>query len=275
MRINPKRRRRIIKVHYLRQQGHAQRKIAEKLDISHATVRADLQLAETHWSELAAAAADDLLLQSLQLLQIRLSIAISQDGLSKLANSLSPAEFLRARDAQETQFNALAREIRRTAHDIHQRAAQRPDQPELFQDLPETIQERAETSTESFTTIHSEHTIPSPEQEISPETAPTKTFHQKPSRRPSPCSPPSRNPIQPPSTQSSAKPSSSSHTSKVGPTNKSSNSSNNSPVPTSKTQTSPNPSTPMLPANPHAPPGDLCAIPYSVIPAKAGIHPAI
>ena len=75
MHIPPQRRRRALQAHYLSQRGHAQQQIAEKLGVARATVRADLQLVETHWSSLAAAAADDLLLESLQLLQMRLSIA--------------------------------------------------------------------------------------------------------------------------------------------------------------------------------------------------------
>ena len=50
MHIPPARRRRILKVHHLRQQGKPLRKIAEQLKISHATVHADLKLVETHWS---------------------------------------------------------------------------------------------------------------------------------------------------------------------------------------------------------------------------------
>ena len=162
MHIPPKRRRRIIQIHYLQQHGHSQRQIAEQLNLSPATVRADLQLAETHWSSIAAAAADDLLLESLQLLQIRLSLAITQDDVADNAERLTPVEFLRARDARETRFNALAREIRRTAHDIHRRAEQRPDQPGLYAQEPQGL---AETTPKLSKTAHPQETISSPEQE--------------------------------------------------------------------------------------------------------------
>ena len=67
--IPPKRRRRIMRAHHLRQQGHSLRQISEKLSVSLATVRADLKLAQTHWGPIAAASADDLLLESLHLLR--------------------------------------------------------------------------------------------------------------------------------------------------------------------------------------------------------------
>ena len=164
--IPPKRRRRVMRAHYLRQRGHTLRQIAEKLNVSVATVRADLKLAQTHWATIAAASADDLLLESLHLLQARLSRAIKRDPVSANANRLTPVDYLRARDARETQLNHLAREIRRTVHDVHRRAAQRPDQPDLFDEAPQEPQELAETITESAQIEPPNSTIPSPAQEI-------------------------------------------------------------------------------------------------------------
>ena len=166
MHITPKRRRRILQAHYLRQRGLTLRKIAEQLNVSHATIRADLQLAESHWNTIAAAAADDLLLESLQLLSIRLSLAIEHDDVANNADRLTPVDFLRAREAQETRLTTLAREIRRTAQDIHQRAEQRTDQPDLFHELSQDSQELAEPTTESSAANHLESTTSQPEQEI-------------------------------------------------------------------------------------------------------------
>ena len=115
MSIPPQRRRRAVNAHFLTQRGFDQEKIALLFEISHDAVRSDLQLVETHWSELAAALADDLLLQSLQLLQSRLILALKHDPVEHNADRLTPVDYLRARDARETQFNGLAREIRRTA----------------------------------------------------------------------------------------------------------------------------------------------------------------
>ena len=167
--IPPKRRRRVMRAHYLRQRGHTLRQIAEKLNVSVATVRADLKLAQTHWATIAAGSADDLLLESLHLLQARLSRAIKRDPVAANASRLTPVDYLRARDARETQLNQLAREIRRTVHEVHRRAAQRPDQPDLFDEAPQEPQEPqelAETITESAQIEPPNSTIPSPQQEI-------------------------------------------------------------------------------------------------------------
>ncbi len=164
--IPPKRRRRIMRVHYLSQRGHSHRQIAETLEVSQATVRSDLQLVETHWSSLAAATADDLLLESLHFLQLRLQLVADQDIVGNVSNHLEPVEYLRAREAQAAQLNSLAREVRRTAHEVHQRAAQRPDQPDLYDEDPQERQEPAETTAELSKTDHPNSTISSPEQEI-------------------------------------------------------------------------------------------------------------
>ena len=156
-----------MRAHHLRQQGHTLRHIADTLGVSIATVRADLKLAQTHWGTIAAASADDLLLESLHLLQARLTRAIKNDDVSRNAGRLTPVDYLRARDAQETQLNHLACEIRRTAQDVHRRAAQRPDQPDLFDEEPqEEPQELSETITKSAQIEPSNSTIPSPQQEI-------------------------------------------------------------------------------------------------------------
>ena len=169
MHIPPRRRRRALRIHYLIQRGLSQQQVAEKLEISRATVRSDLQLIETHWSRIAAPAADDLLLQSLQLLRIRLSRAIKRDEVSHNARRLMPVEYLRARDAQETQLNGLAREIRRTVRQVQLRAEQRPDQPDLFDEQP---QDSSETMTKLTKIAPPSSTISSPQQEIVPDPAP-------------------------------------------------------------------------------------------------------
>ena len=163
MHIAPKRRRRAMRVHYLTQRSGTQKDIAAQLNVSKATVRADLQLVESHWSSIASAAADDLLLESLSLLQIRLSLAIKNDDVANQISKLTSVEFLRARDAQENQLNTLAREIRRTAQEVQRRAAQRPDQPDLYE---EDSQDLSETTPESAQIDPPISTISSPEQEI-------------------------------------------------------------------------------------------------------------
>ncbi len=177
MRITPKQRRRATRVHYLRQHGQSLKQIAETVNVSLATVRSDLKLVEAHWASIASAVADDLLLESLFLLKTRLSIAIAHDYVADNAKRLTPVEYLRARDAQETQLNALAREIRRTTHEVQRRADQRPDQPELYDEEP---QESAETTTKLSQIEPSNSTISSPEQEIVPSEAKTEKIPAEP-----------------------------------------------------------------------------------------------
>ncbi len=179
MHIPPRRRRRALRIHYLIQRGLSQQQVAEKLEISRATVRADLQLMETHWSRIAAPAADDLLLQSLQLLRIRLSRAIKRDPVARNTNRLTPVEYLRARDAQETQLNGLAREIRRTVRQVQLRAEQRPDQPDLYDEQP---QDSSETMTKLTKIAPPNSTISSPQQEIVPDQAPEEKIPAEPTQ---------------------------------------------------------------------------------------------
>ncbi len=184
MHITPRQRRRSVRVHYLRQCGQSLQQIAETVDVSVATVRADLKLAETHWSSIAAATADDLLLQSLHLLQLRLNVALKYDFVADNTNRLTPVDYLRARDGQETQLNSLAREIRRTVQDVHRRADQRPDQPELFDEEPDNPQELAETTPKLSQIEPPDSTIPSPEQEIVPSEAEEEKFAPEPPQAP-------------------------------------------------------------------------------------------
>ena len=93
----------------------------------------------------------------------RVTLATRDKSIDELANRLTPVEYLRARDARETQFTALAREIRRTVHEVHQRVEQRPDQPALEEELP---QESAETTPKLTISATPKPTISSPEQEI-------------------------------------------------------------------------------------------------------------
>ena len=193
-----------MRAHHLRQQGHSLRQIAEKLNVSVATVRADLKLAQTHWATIAVAYADDLLLESLHLLQVRLSRAIKRDPVAHNASRLTPVDYLRAHNAQETQLNHLAREIRRTVHDVHRRAEQRPDQPELFDEAPQEPQELAETITKSAQIAPPDSTIPSPEQEIVQSQPTEEKIPAKPIRPPVNLPRPTRNGAKPTPIQASA-----------------------------------------------------------------------
>ena len=178
MHIPPKRRRRCLKVHSLTLQGLSQRKIAERLKISHAAVRADQQLIETHWSEIAAPAADDLLLQQLDLLRRETARIAREDLMETFGNHITMAEYIKACDARDAKILAYLRETRRTIDAIHRRAKEREAQPDLYQD-EEATQELAETNPKLAQTDHPNSTSPQPEQEIVPSDAPEEKIPEK------------------------------------------------------------------------------------------------
>ena len=124
MSISPRRRRRILRAHKLRQQGQSVRRIGENLNVSHATIVDDLKLLETHWSEVVDQSADDLLLEQLRLLQYRLRKVMDFDML-KTFGHCSPPDFARIYQAHVAEQATLLRETRRTVAQLHERAALR------------------------------------------------------------------------------------------------------------------------------------------------------
>ena len=162
MHIPPKRRRRCLNVHHLRQQGQSLRQIGAQLQISHATVRADLQLLESHWSEIAAPAADDLLLDQLHILRCLLVKLVEEDLIQRYSR-VSVPEFTRLYEIRASEIATVLREVRQTAAQIQRRAAQRETRPELDR---EAVQEPAEPQPELSTTNHSIQRISQPQQEI-------------------------------------------------------------------------------------------------------------
>lgn len=106
MSISPRRRRRILRAHKLRQQGQSVRRIGKNLNVSHATI------------------VDDLLLEQLRLLQYRLRKVMDFDML-KTFGRCSPADFARIYQAHVAEQATLLRETRRTAAQLNERAALR------------------------------------------------------------------------------------------------------------------------------------------------------
>lgn len=166
MHIPPRRRRRCLKVHHLSMTGLAQRKIAKQLGVSHATVRSDLRLIEAHWSDIAAPAADDLLLEQLQLLREQTARIARTDLMELVGEHISVAEYIKTCDARDAKLLAFIRETRRTIDAIHRRAAEREAQPDLYQGDLETLQETDETAPKLDKTVHPNSASPRPEQEI-------------------------------------------------------------------------------------------------------------
>ena len=160
MHITPKRRQRILSAHHLRQQGHSLRQIAQQLGVSHATVIADLKLLETHWSEIAAPAADERLLEQLHQLTDYLAHVLNQDLVQLFGDRLSGPELARLMAIRASEISALFRETRQTINAIHRRAAARPSDD---LDLPD---ESVEDPPELTNANHSNHRVSQPEQEI-------------------------------------------------------------------------------------------------------------
>lgn len=207
MQISPRRRRRALRVHELRQRGRSLRNIGKQLDISHSTVLADLKLIEIHWSEFARQSTDDFQLEQLALMQRRLRMLLRRDLLKEFGR-LSPIDFVRIHEAHNRELAILLRETRRLAAQLRERAdlrdldpAELP--PEL--DFPEeelvsalkstkpaksTASARAARAGEPTTTHHglpksskpnhSNHPIPRKTLEIASSTAPEKISNQPP-----------------------------------------------------------------------------------------------
>ena len=140
MNISPRRRRRILEAQRMRQSGLSLRDIADSLGVSPATVHADLKLLETHWSDVTAQAADDLLLEHLAQLRERIGQLLRHDpeeifsrfivsaggGYYRTWTSkLSAADLVRLHQARAAELTTLFRETRRTIQDIHRRARER------------------------------------------------------------------------------------------------------------------------------------------------------
>ena len=79
MHIPPQRRTRILEAHRLRRRGRSLRKIAEQLNVSPATIHADLQLLESNWPDIASPTAQDALLEQLTRLRA-LADQLTTDG---------------------------------------------------------------------------------------------------------------------------------------------------------------------------------------------------
>lgn len=191
MSISPRRRRRILRAHKLRQQGQSVRRIGKNLNVSHATIVADLKLLETHWSEVVEQSADDLLLEQLRLLQFRLRKVMDFDVLKSFGHC-SPDDFARIYQAHVAEQATLLRETRRTVAQLHERADQRrPDADAPPLELDYTDDELAAAPRPSTPTEpnkaeqpdlpeltkpdHLNHSIPSKTLEIPPPAAAEKT----------------------------------------------------------------------------------------------------
>ncbi len=119
MYLSPQRRRRILRAHNLRQHGSSLRDIAQRLQVSAATVHADLRALETDWTDIAQATRNDLLLQQINRLNRRIQRLIQQTPTGLLAEvGFSPDPpvtidaITRLHALREQSLNAACRELR-------------------------------------------------------------------------------------------------------------------------------------------------------------------
>ena len=111
MNISPRRRRRIIREHQLRQNGRTLEDIAARLGVSVATVHADLRLLETNWNDFAQATRHDLLLQQITRVNRRIGHLLNRKPLGPEAG-FTAEEFLRVETLYAQNLNAACRELR-------------------------------------------------------------------------------------------------------------------------------------------------------------------
>lgn len=111
MNISPQRRRRTLREHQLRQNGHTLEQIAEKVNVAVSTVHADLRLLETNWSDFALSTRNDLLLQQINRVNRRITKLINA-GVVGLELCATVDQAFRARALHSQELNAACRELR-------------------------------------------------------------------------------------------------------------------------------------------------------------------
>ena len=125
--ISPRRRRRIFRAHQLRQDGLTLEQIAEQLDVSVATVHADLRLLEEHWVVLTQDIHDDLLLQQIARLDRRVERLSRLDPIADAQRALGPDAELNLEqlglieDRHERRLAQAGRELRMLLKQLHNR----------------------------------------------------------------------------------------------------------------------------------------------------------
>ena len=118
--ISPRRRRRILNAHQLRENGATIRQIAKHLGVSPSTIHLDLRLLEEQWYAIEKQAADDSLLTALAALR----------NLLATSGSSRPGQPFNHRD-----FVLICRELRQTAAQITKRGTlSRPSQLAEYDD---------------------------------------------------------------------------------------------------------------------------------------------
>ena len=116
--VSPRRRRRMLREHQLRQEGYSLRQIAQDLDVSVATVHADLRLLEDQWNRLTRDIHDDLLLQQIARLDRRVERLSRIDPIERVEQLLEPEaqlsyeQIIQIEDRHERRLAGAERELR-------------------------------------------------------------------------------------------------------------------------------------------------------------------
>ena len=127
MNISPRRRRRIFHEHALRQAGQTLEQIADQVNVSIATVHADLRLLEAHWVLLTQDIHDDLLVQQIARLDQRLEQLSRLDPVDHARRALGPdaqltlEQLTRIEDRHERRLAQAEREFRMLLKQLHNR----------------------------------------------------------------------------------------------------------------------------------------------------------
>ncbi len=178
MPASPRRRRRILRAHQLRQNGRSLKDIAKRLNVSIATVHADLRLLETDWHDIAAATRNDLLLQQINRVNRRLGHLINTGVVGlELCNTIDEA--LRARALYAQEINAASRELRLLLRELPAESTlsgeiielERADYPDYELADPETNRKKLKEPEKAETP---QPAIPSNTQEIVASAVPEK-----------------------------------------------------------------------------------------------------
>ena len=125
MNISPRRRRRMMREHQLRQDGRTLAQIAERLDVSIATVHDDLRLLEEHWKLLVKDIHDDLLLQQIARIDQRIERLSRLDPIAETRAALDPDtrlsvdQLMLIEDRHERRLAQAERELRMLLKQLH------------------------------------------------------------------------------------------------------------------------------------------------------------
>lgn len=176
MSASPRRRRRILRAHQLRQNGRSLKYIAERLNVSIATVHADLRMLETDWSDIAQATRNDFLLQQITRINGRI-VGLINGRPSGEELCITLDQIMRVQALHTQNFNSACRELRLLLRELAREAPagngqiielERADYPDYELADPETDRKNLKKPEPA------QPAIPSSTQEIAAPTVPKK-----------------------------------------------------------------------------------------------------